>query len=87
MLKLTTRKAVIKVLQDNRWSNYRLAQELGLRPIMITNYLREHKPSKMSSRTALNFERLFDIEITDPFDPRAVRKIKDDTLSSSNKAS
>lgn len=69
MTKLTTKQAVLKVLRDMHWSKYKLAQEMGVRPIMISNYLKDEKPTKMSGRTADRFEDTFGIEITDAYRP------------------
>ena len=70
MLELTTKEAVLKVLSDNpSLSKYRLAQLLGVRPIMINNYIREVKPCKMSVATAVKFHLAFAVHISDIYNP------------------
>lgn len=66
---LTTKEAVKLVLTETKCSKYRLAHNLGVQPIMITNYLRKVKPSKMSIPTAAKMEQLYSINITDIYDP------------------
>lgn len=68
--KLTTESAVIHVLVNAMAnSKYHLATMLQIRPIMISNYL--HKGTRMGRTTADKFEALYDIEITDVYDPRS----------------
>ena len=62
-MNLTTKDAVISVLEGTRWSKYKLAQELGVRPIMISNYLKQG--TKMGKATAERFTAKFDITISD----------------------
>lgn len=75
MVELTTKEAVKKVLRDNPLlSRYALAKSLSLQPIMITNYLRKHKPSRMSITTADIFKELYNITITDVYNP--IKKVE-----------
>jgi len=69
MEKLTTKKAVMLVLKDTKRSKYWLAQQLEVQPIMISNYLRPVRPSRMGIKTAELFKQLFTIEITDVYNP------------------
>lgn len=79
-MKLDTKAAVMHVLISKDWSKYRLAQEMGVRPIMIDNYLK--KGTRMSEATATRFEDNFGIEIIDVYTNR--KPINDDTRSSSD---
>jgi len=74
-MKLTTKDAVMHTLVSRGWSKYRLAQELGVRPIMIDNYLK--KGTKMGEKTATRFEDTLGIEITDTYNPKA--KVQNDS--------
>ena len=76
MEELTTKKAVTLVLKDTKRSKYWLAQQLEVQPIMINNYLRPVRPSRMGRKTAALMERLFTIKITDIYNP--IKEIIDD---------
>lgn len=67
MQKLTTKEAVIFVLRDKDISKYRLAQTLGIQPIMVDNYMNN---TRMGKKTADKFETLYDIEISDVYNNR-----------------
>lgn len=64
MIELTTKEAVLKVLEDTSKSKYWLAGILGRRPIMINNYL---KGTRMSESTASIMLEKFSIKITDVY--------------------
>lgn len=66
---MNTKQAVISVLKETKRSKYWLAKQLGVQPIMISNYIRERKPSRMSKPTADTFEQLFGITIDDVYNP------------------
>jgi predicted transcriptional regulator len=63
---MPTKEAVQTILKENRWSKYRLAKQLGVRPIMIDNYL---KTTRLGGENADKFKSRFDIEITDAYRP------------------
>jgi len=73
---LTTKQAVTLVLKETKRSKYWLAQQLEVQPIMINNYLRPVRPSRMGVKTAEIFERLFTIKITDVYNP--IKEVVDD---------
>ncbi len=66
---MKTKKAVLRVLKKTRNSKYWIAKQLGVRPIMISYYIRPVKPCKMSKLTADKFEAIFNIKITDVYNP------------------
>jgi len=69
MDKATTEEAVAYVIiQEIVRSKYALAVALGIRPIMINNYL---KGTRMGWAIAERFKELYNIEITDIYDNRA----------------
>ena len=74
---MKTKEAVLKVLRDTEKSKYWLAMQLEVRPIMVSHYIRPVKPCKMSKPTADKFEGLFDIKITDVYNP--IKEVTDDT--------
>lgn len=67
MLKLATGEAVAKVLKMKNISKYKMAQQIGVSPIMISNYL---SGSKMRQKIADTFETYYGIEISDVFTGR-----------------
>ena len=68
---LVTKQAVLKVLTTKVVrSKYALAQALGIRPLMINNYLT--KGTRMGTATAAKFEELYSITIADVYDNRSV---------------
>ena len=67
--RMKTKEAIFHVLQETKVSKYRLAMQLGVRPIMINHYIRSVKPCKMSKLTADKFEDIFDIKIIDMYNP------------------
>ena len=69
---MTTRKAVIKVMVMHKKSRYRIAKDLGISPIMITNYLKEEDNSVMGTKTADKFFAIYNIEISDIFNPTVI---------------
>lgn len=75
MVKLTTKNAVLTVLRDYDKTPYWLSKQLGKAPIMISNYIREEKSCKMSKKTAKKFTKLFDIEISDIYNPTKLPEI------------
>jgi len=64
MLELTTKAAVMKVLNEKKVSAYRLAKNIGVTPNMISNYL---TGSRMRQNTANKFADKYDIIITDVY--------------------
>jgi len=69
---MTTRKAIIKVMVMHNKSRYRIAKDLEVSPIMITNYLKEEGNSVMGVKTANKFFNIYNIEISDIFNPTVI---------------
>lgn len=65
---MKTKDAVEYVLADQGLSQYRLAQLLGMAGGVSVSQWR-NAGVVMSSKTAEKFKELFDIEVTDAFDP------------------
>jgi len=76
---MLTKDAVIKVLNDEGITPYRLAKNIGVQPIMINNYI--GKGTSMGVKTAAKFTALYSIDIDDIFDNR---KIIDGALATPN---
>lgn len=66
---LPTKEAVLLILRETGCSKYRLAKNLDVNPIMINNYIRDVKPSKMSKPTASLMKQFYGITITDIYNP------------------
>ncbi len=65
---MKTKAAVLQVLNDNSISRYRLAKNLKVQPIMISNYI--NKGTRMGVVTATQFEAVYGITISDVYDTR-----------------
>jgi len=76
---METKKAVLKVLKDTGKSRYWIAKQIEVNPIMVSHYIRENKPCRMSVKTAAKFKEAFDIEITNAYNP--IKEVVDDTTS------
>lgn len=74
---MKTKQAILKILKGTGKSKYWLAKQIGVKSIMIDNYIRTVKPCKMGIATAKRFTSIFSIDIDDIYNP--IKAIDDDT--------
>lgn len=79
MVRMTTKEAILYILTTTNESKYWLAiHKLKVAPIMINNYIRAEKPCKMSKKTAKKFAEIFNIEISDIYNPTKLPEVSNE---------
>lgn len=67
---MNTYEAISYVLKEEGISKYKLAHEIAISPIMVSNYLT--KGTRMRKDTAARFKARYNIDVTDSYPPAPV---------------